>query len=131
MVPLTKPSVCSTSCLPLFRKSPILTSQHQPVQASPICSACCEKGAMPLLRSCSISLSSLVSLTQAKLDSSRPQATSMLLTTMSNLPLLLRSPKSTPIPLNDPLPSTKDFGVVGVRWPLASVKEMWPGVDRL
>ena len=47
---------------------------------------------------------------KTKLLSSSPHGVVMLLTMMSNLPLSLRSPKSTPMPLNEPLPSTNDFG---------------------
>jgi hypothetical protein len=36
-----------------------------------------------------------------------------------------------PIPLNEPLPTTKDFGVVAPRLPMASVNLMLPSVEML
>src|SRR5579859_7678867 len=115
--PLTNPSVCTISCWPLFRKSAIFTSQHHPVHATPYCCASCVNGAYPRPRSLAISASDLAWLMNKKFDSSRPHAVVMLETIASNRPLSLMSAQSTPMPLNDPLPITNDFGVVGVRFP--------------
>ncbi len=131
MSPLTKPSACRMFCCPLLRKSPILASQPQPVQATPWSAASWVKGAMPAESFRFISSWFLAWLIQRKLLSSRPHATVMLLTIMSKLPLASTSPKSTPMPLNEPLPSTKDFGVVGVRSPVASSNRIRPGVETL
>ncbi len=131
MSPLTNPSACSTDMLPLLRKSPILMSQHQPVQAMPYLTASCLNGAMPRLSWSAMSAVSLAWLMKTKLLSCRPHLVVMLLTVRSNLPVWFRSAKSAPMPLNEPLPSTKDLAVVGVRCPLASSSRMLPGVDLL
>ncbi len=63
-------------------------------------------GAVPRSSLALASAASAALFFQTKLLSSRPQEAVMLLTKMSNRPVLSRSPKSIDMPLNESCPST-------------------------
>jgi hypothetical protein len=70
-------------------------------------------------------------LAKRKWLSSRPPCAVMLLTKMSKRPSPLTSPKSTPIPLNESLPSTIEVGMVKPLRPWSRFRCTFPGVDSL
>src|SRR3954454_22962259 len=129
--PFTNPVACAITGTPLLLKSAIFTSQPQPDQAVPVSPLTSFQGAWPAFILARSSLSSLAVFMYWLLLSWMPQGVVMLLTNMSYMPSLFRSPKSTPMPLNESLPTRLDFGTPGVRTPITFANFTWPGVDWL
>src|SRR6266536_3712303 len=131
MWPLTNPFVTAMSDSPEFEKSAILLSQLQPDHAVLVAPLSSRKGASPLFSWSRRSFWFFAVLTYWKFDSTMPQPSVRFETNASQRPSWLKSPKSTPMPLNESLPIRLDFGVPGVLSVVTLVNFTWPGVDSL
>src|SRR5262245_31394520 len=114
---------------PEFEKSAILLSQLHPDQAVPSGPLSSLNGASPLRNWSRRSCWFLAWLMYWKFDSTMPQLTVRLETNASYRPSWLKSPKSTPMPLNESLPIRLDFGVPGVLVVVTLENFTCPGVD--